>query len=212
MSTTGFAELIHSERLIGDIVPGPITRSDAPISIDDSVLTNCDLSQVNQRVVIDDSIFIHCNFEGAVFTEASFKKVSFRDCNFTKLSCVDAILFDVDLVGCTVPGADFSHTSFKKFSCDLGPEQWEDTLLWGAIGLGGLLPSCYSDAIKWIPGLPSPLYHADSNALGLSRAWLRGLSLSTQLPMDNLLALYNEHPDLTPRRFAALASALKEAT
>jgi hypothetical protein len=30
--------------------------------------------------------------------------------------------------------------------------------------------------------------------------------------MDNLLALYNEHPDLTPRRFAALASALKEAT
>jgi hypothetical protein len=211
MSTTGFAEAIHSRRLIEASVPSPDAPPEAPISIANSVLTNCDLSSVNQRLVVDDSIFIHCNFSGALFKEATLKKATFRNCNFTKLSCIDALFFDVDLVGCAFPGADFSHTSFKNFTCDTGPEQWEDTLLWGVIGLGRITPSCYSDAIKWIPGAPSPLYHADSNALGLSRAWLRELSLSTQVPVDTLLALYNEHPEVTPLRFASLVSVVKES-
>lgn len=206
------AEVIHSKRLIGATIPAPDSgaASGSWISIADSVLTNCDLTEVSQCITVDDAIFIHCNFEGALFAESTLKKASFRNCNFTNLRCVDAVLLDVNMVGCTFSGADFSHTSFKDFTCDAASEQWADTLLWGAIGLRLILPSCYSDTIKWIPGLPSPLYHADSSALGLSRVWLRELSHSSGLSLDSLLALYNEHPEMTPRRFAALATALKE--
>jgi hypothetical protein len=207
--TAGFGAAIHDQRLIGATIPSPITRSDAPISIVDSVLTNCDLTKVNQRVVVDDSIFIHCNLEGAVFAEATLKKVSFKNCNFTKLSCVDAILFDTDMRGCTLSGADFSHTSFKGFTCDANTEQWEDTLLWGTTGLTIDLPSCYSDTRKWIPGLTSALYKPHQITLGLSREWLLNLSHSSGVPVDTLLALYNEHPEVTPRAFASLVSAVK---
>lgn len=200
----------HSKRLIDTIIestpdPGPTEK----VVLADCVVTNCDLTKVRGRLHVEDSIFMHCDFSGVELFEPTFKDSTFTNCTFSGASLRLALVANVAMKNCSLAGVDLSFSGFKNFTCDTPAEELADTLFWGVIGLQITLPSCYTYEKKWIPGPRSDHYSTLLPSIGLSREWLRELSATTQIPIETLLTLYNDHPELTPQRFAHMTSIIK---